>query len=230
MKKMLNNKVKKIKNKLKKIVRWFYKKKFASMIEPSIIFLKREEFERAAQHDKKIIKYLSKLSKPTRLNRNKKRAVAKIVVQYINLLDAVTIYQQDSMVNNQSLKVYSQSVINGTLDSRVFIPYDWSNFINALMKANARVYNRDTYKYLYDNFVSKYPDMRKARAISQLLWLNVGYIDLKNEIVPLLERFESVMEYLENKGYKRNHKKYDQILYRTTAYISQILRISDMCF
>lgn len=212
---------------IKSLIKKAYKIRINYLIKPSIKSLMNENYEAAAENDKKVIAYISTLSKGGKLNRIKKKTVAKSIIEYVKALNLVALYQKDSMINNQSVKLYSECVLNGVLDQKIFMPYDWCEFVNALLIANARICATETYRKLYNEFVNQYSDVRKARAISQLLMCNTGYILYKTQVIPLIERFDVTMGKLESRyNAKQNNKNLGLI----TEYMRNMLFISDMCF
>ena len=214
---------------VRKILNDHYDKTFEKVLEPSIGFLLNGEFDNACENDKAVIDYVSKIEfEGSKINRIKSKRAAILLSAYISALDSIALAQKDSMEYNVSVKLFCESLKNGTINSNCFDMQTWCKVVTQVLKTATRICAMDTYRDIYDRHVKDLPDKYKAKIVSQLLGYNCGDVSFDIEVKPMFDRFSDNVDKFDDSIKKSSNKA--KIRAEKTEYIFYMLKTADMCF
>lgn len=215
---------------LKKRIKVILEKHFTNLvcekISNSVELLSREDYDRAFRNDKKIIKILL-IAETFHI----KTVNLPALIEYVKALDAVTLYQRDTMENNKSATLFSNDLINEGVTSRILKTGEREGYINGIIILNMRMARMDSYRTIYNKYVKHYNDEDKATIVCKLLGCYCGDISYHDEVIPLMENFNKCVEKQEEKiNQQSNNKKKQRLRVKLTNYIRNMLSISNAVF
>ena len=221
-----------IKNSLKNILKEYYGHKLAIQLKRSVVLLAEENYKEAASNDENMIAFLHKISGDKRIKKLVKKDFAPLLINYMNALDSVALFQKDSEVNNQSVSLFNEAILSGKLGKNLLEKRDMVEFIKKLMIADTRILANDTYKWLYNNYVKNCSDITKANVIRALLDCNCGYIDYKADVIPIFERYgETLDRFFQKIDLALSEgRRYKKTLSAAIVFFTDVLYIADHCF
>lgn len=218
-----------VKDITKKLMKLSYEPKLNKMIAESVKLLVDYEFEAAADNDKKILGLLQKTEKMGKLFGIKHKLALTSFLDYIKALDKVELVQRDSNECNESATLFSEDLINGGVTSRIFSERAFISYVNEMISLNVRMARLDSYRAIYDKYISKFDDYDKANSIRRLLSKYCGDISYENEVIPLLQRFDDNVRLLEEAIQDTVSKKKD-LRKKLLKYVYNVISIADSVF
>jgi len=210
-------------------IKTYYQCRLERIIDRSIKLLVNCEYKSAAENDKRLLRLLENLEKVCHRIGYKNKFTMPVFLEYLRALDKVELVQRDLNECNESATLFSEDLINGGVTSRVFSDKAFVSYVNEVISLNVRMARLDSYRAVYDKYIRNFNDFDKANSIRRLLNKYCGDISYENEVIPLLQRFETNVQMLEETIKTKSGEK-KELRKKLLKYVYNIVTIADSVF